>query len=203
MFKRQTKINRKSFGSESPRLELPGRSDAPSRSRAEVLRAMLADLRSQEIQRLKSLVRSELGQEHSSPGDVSDAAQVQESMESNVSLIGISENRLEAIWAAFDRLENGHYGLCEECAEEIAFERLRALPTALCCVDCQGRYEARDRAGRADRFVAESEETLADTAAPRIPEECKDHEISEAGQHEKGRGCRGHRRELRQAGPRG
>ena len=197
MFKKQAKINRKSPGSESPGLELRGRPNTPSPGRAEVLRAMLADLRSQEIQRLKSLVRSELGQDHSSPGDASDAAQLQESMELNVSLIGLSENRLEAIWAAFDRLESGHYGLCEECAEEIAFERLRAMPTALCCVDCQGKYEAGDHARRADRSVAESEETLADAAVPRIPKERENDEISEAGQREKRQGYRGHRRELR------
>ena len=149
MFKRQARINHKSFGMESLGLESPGRTHAPSRSRAELLRATLADLRNQEIQRLQSLVRNEFAQERSSPGDASDAARVQEGMELNVSLIELSERRLGAIWAAFDRLENGHYGLCEECAEEIALERLRAVPTALYCVDCQAQYEAGYRARRA------------------------------------------------------
>jgi DnaK suppressor protein len=148
MFKRQARINHKSFGMESLRLESPGRTHARSRSRAEVLRATLADLRNQEIQRLKSLVRSELAQERSSPGDASDAARVQESMELNLSLIELSERRLGAMWAACDRLENGHYGLCQECAEEISFERLRAVPTALYCVDCQAQHEAGHRARR-------------------------------------------------------
>ncbi|WP_425162534.1 TraR/DksA family transcriptional regulator [Candidatus Binatus sp.] len=149
MFKRQARINHKSFGMESLGLESSGRTHARSQSRAEALRATLADLRNQEIQRRKSLMRSELAQERSSPGDASDAARVQESMELNMSLIELSERRLGAIWAAFDRLETGHYGLCEECAGEIAFERLRAVPTALYCVDCQAQYEAGGRARRA------------------------------------------------------
>ncbi len=197
MFKREARTNHKSFGRESLRLESPGRTHALSRGRAEVLRATLADLRNQEIQRLKSLVRSEVAQERPSPGDASDAARVQESMELNVSLIELSESRLGAIWAAFDRLENGHYGLCEECAEEIAFERLRAVPTALYCVDCQAQYETGDRARRAGGFAAESEETLADEGERRIPRERRDEESSAADQHQKRRAFWGHRRELR------
>jgi Prokaryotic dksA/traR C4-type zinc finger len=118
-------------------------------------------------------------------------------MELNVSLIELSESRLGAIWAAFDRLENGHYGLCEECAEEIAFERLRAVPTALYCVDCQAQYETGDRARRAGGFAAESEETLADEGERRIPRERRDEERSAADQHQKRRAFWGHRRELR------
>lgn len=94
MFKRRTKINDQSFTTESLQLESLSRTGVPSRRRAEVLRAMLADLRNQEIQRLKSLVRSDLGQEHSASGDASDTARVQESMELNVSLIELSESRL-------------------------------------------------------------------------------------------------------------
>ena len=197
MFKRRAKINDKSFSRDPLQLKSRGGTAVPALRRADVLRGMLADLRNQEIERLKSLVRSELDQEYSSPGDASDAAQVQETKEFNVSLIELSESRLGAICAAFDRLENGHYGLCEGCAEEIAFERLRVVPTALYCVDCQAQYEADDRARRAGGCVAESEETLAEVCEPRILKELGDAGSSAAVQHEKRRAFWGHRRELR------
>ena len=43
----------------------------------------------------------------------------------------------EALW----RLEEGSYGLCFECGEEIAQPRLRALPFAVRCKDCEEAIE--------------------------------------------------------------
>jgi Prokaryotic dksA/traR C4-type zinc finger len=38
---------------------------------------------------------------------------------------------------AFNRLERSRYGLCEGCGDEIPLERLKILPFAAYCVDCQ------------------------------------------------------------------
>lgn len=46
---------------------------------------------------------------------------------------------------ALARLEEGTYGICQECGEPIAAPRLKALPHATCCVDCQARQERRLR----------------------------------------------------------
>ncbi len=43
---------------------------------------------------------------------------------------------------AFDLMEEGTYGVCEDCEESIAPARLKAIPWARCCVSCQ---EMRDR----------------------------------------------------------
>ena len=43
---------------------------------------------------------------------------------------------LAAIRAALDRIEAGTYGTCVACGDPIAPQRLRALPTALRCLDC-------------------------------------------------------------------
>jgi DnaK suppressor protein len=43
---------------------------------------------------------------------------------------------------AFDSMESGTYGVCEDCGESIAPARLKAIPWARCCVSCQ---EMRDR----------------------------------------------------------
>lgn len=42
---------------------------------------------------------------------------------------------------ALRKLNEGTYGLCEDCGEEISKERLKILPFATYCIDCQERRE--------------------------------------------------------------
>ena len=46
------------------------------------------------------------------------------------------EERLHLLEAAQDRMDDGEYGTCEACREEIPFERLEAQPEALRCGRC-------------------------------------------------------------------
>lgn len=48
---------------------------------------------------------------------------------------------IKKIDAALDRLEDGEYGRCEECNDEISEERLRAVPFAALCRECQESLE--------------------------------------------------------------
>ena len=41
------------------------------------------------------------------------------------------------ITAALARIDEGVYGKCENCGQEIPFERLEARPTATLCVNCK------------------------------------------------------------------
>jgi DnaK suppressor protein len=43
--------------------------------------------------------------------------------------------------AALVRLENGTYGLCQDCRRTIPVERLFAIPTASLCVSCRERRD--------------------------------------------------------------
>jgi DnaK suppressor protein len=38
-------------------------------------------------------------------------------------------------------IEDGRYGLCEQCEEEISIKRLKARPTARYCIDCKTQLE--------------------------------------------------------------
>lgn len=49
--------------------------------------------------------------------------------------------RLASIERALHRLETGTFGVCQSCGEEIESERLKALPYADQCIDCQRRLE--------------------------------------------------------------
>jgi RNA polymerase-binding transcription factor DksA len=45
------------------------------------------------------------------------------------------------IAAAEQRMADGQYGLCIDCGEPVAFERLKAYPSAKRCVPCQQHRE--------------------------------------------------------------
>ncbi len=46
---------------------------------------------------------------------------------------------------ALKRIEEGHYGYCEETEEEIGIQRLEARPIATLCLDAQERWEHRQK----------------------------------------------------------
>ena len=65
----------------------------------------------------------------------SSEADIQEDIE--FALIQMKSETLNKINDALVRLEQGDYGNCFECGEEIAEKRLRALPFAVRCKDCE------------------------------------------------------------------
>lgn len=49
------------------------------------------------------------------------------------------------IQEALQRIEDGTFGICEECGEEISFERLNARPVTTLCIECKKRQENEER----------------------------------------------------------
>ena len=82
------------------------------------------------------------------PGETSEV-DIQEDIE--FALIQMKAETLNKINEALARLEEGTYGNCFECGEEIAQPRLRALPFAVRCKDCE---EAREMAQQRERIQA-------------------------------------------------
>jgi DnaK suppressor protein len=75
---------------------------------------------------------------------------IQEDIE--FALLQMKSETLNKIDAALRRLEDGSYGDCFECGEEISEARLRALPFAVRCKDCE---EARETAEQRERALAQ------------------------------------------------
>ena len=53
---------------------------------------------------------------------------------------------IQQIDATLKRIDEGTYGQCDCCEDEIGWERIRALPTATLCIDCATAREKRQRA---------------------------------------------------------
>ena len=66
-------------------------------------------------------------------------ADIQEDLE--FALVQMKSETLNKINDALLRLEQGTYGNCFECGEEIGEKRLRALPFAVRCKDCEEHRE--------------------------------------------------------------
>ncbi|QOY88885.1 TraR/DksA family transcriptional regulator [Paludibaculum fermentans] len=58
--------------------------------------------------------------------------------------------KLAEIRIALDRLADGSYGICSDCDDDIAPNRLRAVPWASRCIRCQERFEDRGEVEEAD-----------------------------------------------------
>lgn len=74
-------------------------------------------------------------------------ADIQDDIE--FALIQMKSETLHRIEEALARLDSGQYGDCFECGDEISERRLRALPFAVRCKDCE---EAREVAERRERL---------------------------------------------------
>jgi RNA polymerase-binding transcription factor len=77
-------------------------------------------------------------------------ADIQDDIE--FALIQMKTETLHKIEEALARLEEGTYGNCFECGDEISERRLRALPFAVRCKDCE---EAREIAEQRERQLTQ------------------------------------------------
>lgn len=127
---------------------------AANTSRRRDLKQMLVNRRRRlvnEVQGMIRGVRTNNIKEHVVLDEAeSSEADIQEDI--GLALIQMKAETLNKIETALRRLEEGTYGGCSECGEEITEARLRALPFALRCKDCE---EARESAERHDRIRAQ------------------------------------------------
>ena len=53
---------------------------------------------------------------------------------------------IKKIKDALERIENGTFGRCEACEEDISIERLKARPVTTQCIECKKREEEMEKA---------------------------------------------------------
>ena len=92
-----------------------------------------------------------------SPGNEAEEFDVV-SDEIELALVQMKAETLNKVEEARRRLEEGTYGHCFECGEEISERRLRALPFAVRCKDCE---EAREVTQQRERLLAFRRQSLS------------------------------------------
>jgi RNA polymerase-binding transcription factor len=129
-------------------------------SRYNELKKMLEDRRRELLSEVHGRirdVRAEGGKERDVL-DQGESSEVDIQDDIEFALIQMKAETLNKINEALRRLEEGAYGDCFECGEEIAQARLRALPFAVRCKDCE---EAREMAEQRERMVAQRRSSSA------------------------------------------
>ncbi len=114
------------------------------------VRSRLEDERRRLVEEMDALVRADRREGDPAPeghggvgNHIADDATDTFEHEKSLALL----NNLKALTAAVDRalrkLNEGTYGVCDECRAAIAPERLAAIPYATLCITCKSRRERR------------------------------------------------------------
>jgi DnaK suppressor protein len=86
------------------------------------------------------------GDEHfADPGD---RASVESDRHSILRIRERESKLMVKIEEALRRLDDGAYGICDDCGEQIGIARLKARPVTTMCIDCKSAQEDEERKNR-------------------------------------------------------
>lgn len=114
-----------------------------SKKQYQELKKLLEEMR---VEILKDINERRLREHtsHDEVGDDYDKASQEREREMDIIITAQEKNRLQSIDDALRRIEEGSYGICEECGEKIPKQRLKALPFATLCVSCKSAKESEE-----------------------------------------------------------
>jgi len=120
------------------------------------LKRMLEERRKEILSEVQGRIRDQ--READAWGKVNEVLDAGESSEADIqediefALIQMKAETLTKVNDALHRLEVGNYGYCADCGGEISDKRLRALPFAVRCKDCE---EGREMAVEREKVAAQ------------------------------------------------
>jgi DnaK suppressor protein len=107
----------------------------------ERLLALRARLRGDLTQMEDNALNKDHSKTTSMPNHMAELGSDNFDQEVTLSLLGSENDAINQIEAAIERIEDGRFGLCEECGIKIPKPRLEAIPYAALCVDCASQQE--------------------------------------------------------------
>lgn len=88
---------------------------------------------------------SEMTDQTSNIPDPNDRATVESGRSFELRIRDRERRLLGKVEEALQRIEDGEYGLCEECGVEIGLKRLEARPVTTLCIDCKTLQENKEK----------------------------------------------------------
>ncbi len=113
----------------------------------------LAEFKAQLNGQLDSLLHdvgktvSEMTEENPNFPDPTDRASLESDRNFELRIRDRERMLINKIRQALQRIEDGTFGLCESCEEQIGLERLRARPVTTLCIDCKTEEERKEKIG--------------------------------------------------------
>src|SRR5579875_857831 len=101
------------------------------------MRDMLLQMRRELLEDVSQTVKAESDYLRFDVGDFYDHASSDRDRELSLTLTDRERDKLRLIDEALRKIEDGSYGICESCGDEIGEDRLRAMPLAKLCLSCK------------------------------------------------------------------
>lgn len=114
------------------------------REQLELFRAQLL-LKKEEILTDAGKTLTEMTDQTTNVPDPNDRATLESGRSFELRIRDRERKLLSKIDEAIARIDDGSYGICEDCGEEIGQKRLEARPVTTLCIDCKTLQETREK----------------------------------------------------------
>ncbi|MDH5510263.1 MAG: RNA polymerase-binding protein DksA [Nitrospinota bacterium] len=105
----------------------------------------LMEQRSALLKEAGKTVEEGLNVEYEDMADSIDRSSVETERNFTLRLRDRERKLVKKIDEALARLENGSFGICEECENSIGINRLKARPIATLCIECKEEQEKQEK----------------------------------------------------------
>lgn len=78
--------------------------------------------------------------------DPSDRASLEEDRNFMLRIRDRENKLIKKIKKALERIDDGTFGVCEKCGEDISIKRIKARPVTTQCIDCKTKEEVVEKA---------------------------------------------------------
>ncbi len=123
-----------------------------SRDQVKQFRQLLITERVKLVEEIKSIAKDVSTSPREASGDLSaytvhmaDMAADTYERELSMNIASSEQQILYQIDEALKRLDDGSFGLCQQCNQPIAVSRLKAVPYASLCIECQRAKEQKTK----------------------------------------------------------
>ena len=115
------------------------------RPQLEALRQHLEDQMAELVYKAKEAVNV-LSKEGGNSADPLDRATTDSCRESSLRFRERESRLIRKIMAALEKMDEGVYGICESCGDDIPLSRLKARPVTSYCIQCKTKMESWEKA---------------------------------------------------------
>lgn len=106
-------------------------------------RKKLEDMNRELLAEAEKTIHEMTGQADSYP-DPTDRASAESDRSFELRIRDRERKLLTKIKGAIDRIEEGTYGVCDSCDDDISIKRLEARPVTILCITCKTRQEQQE-----------------------------------------------------------
>ena len=108
-------------------------------------RTLLTDKRDEILKKAKQTLEQDMALDTDDLPDEMDLASSEYLQSFTFRLRGREKSFLDKIEKALRKIDEGTFGVCEECGEEISEARLKVRPVTTLCINCKMEEEEKER----------------------------------------------------------